>query len=691
MSGSRGRDNRGPVAGAGVLDFIEFPDEPQASGDASASGSDIRTPQRSARDGGGRSRLRRQQSGSGSFGGGSSRRGQPSPSAEEDNLNYFEFWDQAGDEAGGSSSTRPQAKSSPKREARSQPATSPADNESPRPSSPVVAESPGAPSAVAPEEAHENEEAQGSEANNEDDGSSQEGSQDATELHQPWSSSMRIGGCACCVAASGGCLFAFVKAGHAEHGKRRHSAGSADGSDSGDGSPAAAPANGGIRSRPLRGRILTLQLQPPYPTGTGFQAFLQELFERLEERGLPSSSISELRDSVHEGTNVVKVRGAPEVIRHLEASLLHTPLVIMGVPVRTGYVLMSPTSKPRCGALLVPHDDGLNLRCSGTPQLAWCRIRCPDGYDPSWPLVTCDEGGTQWREQSECVPRICGSVPRIYRAIPSVYERCANLEHGATCKFECEVGYEASGDLICHLGQVNFPRCLPGRCSSSPELSDGMLGIEAITDTQWSERGEIPWCRSGQASEEACRLPCADGLQPPTIPKFMRIRENTRRRAASLFCFAGHWRVLRSCGQAQHCLSASELEINIPKTCAPSSSGALCLATLPCPNGQEFDIGVPQALLCRGGLWLRPPCVEAACTEPPIVAHSDIAALRLCSGAPARSSCRVRCKNGYELPGHAPSWLVCRSGVWRWPRTVSAATADAEGGNSPVLECVTAV
>merc|ERR1711953_1065632 len=102
-------------------------------------------------------------------------------------------------------------------------------------------------------------------------------------------------------------------------------------------------------------------------------------------------------------------------------------------------ILSNLTDHRRCSAPRVAHGT-FNTQCDGTLALSWCRMQCHEGYDPRWPIITCNAAG-HWTVVPECVPRNCGTVPKIPNAADILTASCSNIKHGATCPLKCEAGY----------------------------------------------------------------------------------------------------------------------------------------------------------------------------------------------------------------------------------------------------------
>lgn len=119
----------------------------------------------------------------------------------------------------------------------------------------------------------------------------------------------------------------------------------------------------------------------------------------------------------------------------------------------------------KCKAPTLLNDGGFNQACEGTPTYAWCRLRCREGYSPFPQLLTCMNA--KWQEEAQCLPRACSVVPIICNAEPGSLSSCSTLAHGKHCSLRCAQGFHPTDNLICHLGQLNFPRCVPNDLSGS--------------------------------------------------------------------------------------------------------------------------------------------------------------------------------------------------------------------------------
>jgi len=111
----------------------------------------------------------------------------------------------------------------------------------------------------------------------------------------------------------------------------------------------------------------------------------------------------------------------------------------------------------------VLHARGLD-RCVGTPSRQVCRMECDVGYSPvSFPH--CVKGVWISMDLAQCEEAPCRDRPDISHAQDVAH--CKDRRSGQVCQFQCEGGYEPTGELRCFRG-VWLPVNCVARCNAVP-------------------------------------------------------------------------------------------------------------------------------------------------------------------------------------------------------------------------------
>eukprot|EP01052_Picozoa_sp_SAG31_P065307 SAG31_NODE_24139_length_488_cov_1.053985_1_plen_158_part_10 len=94
-----------------------------------------------------------------------------------------------------------------------------------------------------------------------------------------------------------------------------------------------------------------------------------------------------------------------------------------------------------------------------------CTARCNDGHTLMGMTSKCLAGRVI--SEPECVPNGCTDV--VAPVHGSLGTCLSSLEHGSSCEFTCDDGYEidpgASRQTMCVFGQLHAPTCAPTNCT----------------------------------------------------------------------------------------------------------------------------------------------------------------------------------------------------------------------------------
>lgn len=164
----------------------------------------------------------------------------------------------------------------------------------------------------------------------------------------------------------------------------------------------------------------------------------------------------------------------------------------------------------------VAHARGLD-RCAGTPSRQECHIECEYGFIPlGYPQ--CVKGIWLSMDLAQCEEAPCTDFPNVSHAQDLAH--CVNRRSGKACHFECEGGYEPTGELLCFRGSWLPVHCV-ARCYAPP-----LFVLHA---------GDLAHC-AGTRAGDFCPLACAPGFRP----------------SGDLRCLdAGHWEESAYCYDAE--------------------------------------------------------------------------------------------------------------------------------------------
>merc|ERR550534_1319344 len=104
-------------------------------------------------------------------------------------------------------------------------------------------------------------------------------------------------------------------------------------------------------------------------------------------------------------------------------------------------------------------------QCRNMPHGGQCYPQCLPGFEGGSSVV-CKYG--KWEGGTPCVFANC-TVPQINHAL-SLPKTIGQQ----SLTFDCEDGYAASGHLICDLGTINHPECLPKSCEKPPLIAHAL-------------------------------------------------------------------------------------------------------------------------------------------------------------------------------------------------------------------------
>ena len=231
----------------------------------------------------------------------------------------------------------------------------------------------------------------------------------------------------------------------------------------------------------------------------------------------------------------------------------------------------------------------------------FCQPKCDDGYHLSGSTF-CSVGTLK---VGKCLPSPCNNVrPPDNGGLGDCTDK---LESGAMCTPECKEGYTLSGPMVCSLGQVTTPRCLPDKCQMAAP-----------------EHGSLGDCPDTLDHGEQCEPQCDDGYVPSKAS--CRAGRLTAPRCTPKSCDV----VAPNHGTMGDCTAV----LAHSKSCTPE-----------CAPG--YTLSGPTS--CHTGTLTRSTCVPKSCTGLTAPAHGRPGSCP-CTLEHGRS-CMVECDAGYTPSG----------------------------------------
>ncbi|XP_069824068.1 coagulation factor XIII B chain-like [Dendropsophus ebraccatus] len=270
-------------------------------------------------------------------------------------------------------------------------------------------------------------------------------------------------------------------------------------------------------------------------------------------------------------------------------------------------------------------------------------MTCVRGYKiHGSPTIRCIEG--KWEQPPECIQNPCPQPPEVTNA--TVAEKNKIFNHGEIAKYECEKGFQLSGEdsASCVRGEwMNIPTCITTSCTSPPSVPNARI------------YGSIkPKYESGNK----CYFMCSTGYSMG------------KSRIGSARCENTTWINLPVCRRiGAQCGPPPVIEYGDTISLINPSYNSGESVEYKCP--EYYTLTGNKNVTCLNGVWDEAPVCLKPCTarekdmeDNNIQLKSGNKKIYLVHGA----SLEFDCKSGYEAPPDIQMRTVCEEGKLEYPR-----------------------